>query len=349
MSPADPRRRPDRLTGMRGPRPDDLDQADQAHLWAAASTNAVASLQAGHPFSLLLAENDGQRAAALDVLLDTVADPYTRFARATNPLRARLTLERLLIQVIQGPADGLAADPVRLIRRIAERRGGETRVVLVIERAETLHPEVLRFFSRTAAYFPDADPRLQVLFVGRPEFRPLLDDPESGFDEQTAMLEQYRPAEPEATGIVALPASAFAPPPQGPLPQPDNSVRALMRSVWARGTPTRVAIVGGVAVGLAALAFAAVLVFVEPSDVAELDTTSALAELPEPGVGDPDPPALQTGPAPDEATAALRQEFEAYLIASGKTLDGATAARRRALYSEFLVWRARTRGPRSTP
>ncbi len=309
----------------------------------------MASLQAGHPFSLLLAEDEGQRAAALELLLDTVADPYTRFARATNPLRARLTLERLLIQVIQGPTEGLAADPVQLIRRIAERRGSETRVVLVIERAETLHPEVLRVLSRTAAYFPDAVPRLQVLFTGRPEFRPLLDDPASGFDEQTAMLEQYRPAEPEATGIAAPPATAFAAAPQGPLPQPDNSVRALMRAVWARGTPTRIAIVGGVSIGVAALAFAAVLVFVEPSDVAELDTTSALAELPEPGVGDPDPPALQAGPPADAATAALRQEFEAYLIASGKTLDGATTAKRRALYSEFLVWRARTRAPRTSP
>jgi hypothetical protein len=328
---------------------DDLYQADQAHVSAAAGTNAVASLQAGHPFSLLLAEDDAQRAAALDVLLDTLADPYTRFARATNPLRARLTLERLLIQVIQGSTEGLAADPVALVRRIAERRRDESRVVLVIEQAETLHPEVLRFLTRTAAYFPDASPRLQVLFVGRPDFRRLLDDPSSGFDEQTTLLEQYRPAEPEATFTAPPPLGDLESSPQRPLPQPDNSVRALLQSVWARSFWTRVGLVGGVAVGLASLVFAAVLVFVEPSDVAEPETSSALAEMPEPGVGDPDPPVLQAGPPPDAATAALRQELEAYLIASGKSIDGITSAQRRAVYSEFLVWRARTRAPRPAP
>jgi hypothetical protein len=321
---------------------DDLYMADQSRLSGAAGTNAVASLQAGHPFSLLLAADERQRNAALETLLDTIADPSTRLARATNPLRARLTLERLLIQVIQGSFDDVMNDPAALIRRIAERRQDETRVILVIERSETLHPEVLRFLGQTAAMFPDGVPRLQVLFVGLPEFRPLLDDPDSGFDEQTILLEQYRPAAPEPL-FVNVPVQTTEPLTQRPMPFQDNSLRAQFRAVWGRGIATQVSIVGGTIIGLAAVTFALTLALTAPPDVTQIDSASALSEMPEPGAGDPDPPVLQAGPPADEATAALRSEFEAYLIASGKSIEGATSAQKRAVYSEFLVWRARTR------
>ena len=329
-------------------RGDDLYLAEQSLLSGAAGTNAVASLQAGHPFSLLLATDEPQRSVALETLLDTIADPSTRFARATNPLRARLTLERLLIQVINGDVEELIGTPAAIIRRIAERRQDESRVVLVIERAETLHPEVLRFFGQTAALFPDGVPRLQVLFVGRPEFRPLLDDPDSGFDEQTALLEQYRPAAPEPSFMTVPPAMAEPLQQRPPVVQEDSLID-LLRTTWDRGLGTRFAIVGGVLVGIGAIAFAFMLAFTAPPDVAQVDSASALAEMPEPGIGDPDPPVLQPGPAPAEATAALRREFEAYLVASGKSIDGATSAQKRAAYSEFLVWRARTRPNRPAP
>ena len=306
----------------------------------AASAGAAASLQAGHPFSQLLLEDDERREAALEVLLDTIADPSTRFARATNPLRARLTLERLLIQVIAGPAEPWAP-PAELVRRLAERRGDENRVVLVIERAETLHPDVLRFFGHTAALFPDADPRLQVLFVGRPEFQSLLEDPESGFDEQTTLLEQYRPSEPEPLYVPMLEPAMMLPPP--PVTAPDNGLRTQWRDVWGRGVLRRLSIVGGVVIGLAAVGFAADLALTAAPDVAGAESAASLADLPEPGRNDPDPPVLQAGPPADEATATLRREFDAYLTASGKTLDGASSAEKRNAYAEFLVWRARTR------
>ena len=320
----------------------DLYDTDGSGSSAAASTNAVASLQAGNPFSLLLAEDDAARTVALEALLDTVADPSTRFARATNPLRARLTLERLLIQVIRGPLEP-GQPPAALIRRIAERQQTESRVILIIERAETLHPEVLQFFGRTAAMFPDDDPRLQVLFVGRPAFRPLLADPESGFDEQTAQLEQYRPAEPQPLFAPALDPAPGPAVPQRPMPFIDNSLRTQLRDVWRRGALTRVAIVGGTLIGVAAIGFALEVAITPPPDVAAVESVSSLAELDAPDQADTDPPVLQAGPPADEATAGLRREFDAYLIASGKTIDGATPAQRRATYSEFMVWRARTR------
>ena len=321
---------------------DELDLAEQDVHLGGASTTAIASLQAGHPFSLLLADDDQRRTAALERLLDTVADPSTRFARVTNPLRARLTLERLLIQAINGPADPYAP-PAEIVRRIAAQQQDETRVILVIERAETLHPDAMRFFGHTAAMFPDADPRLQVLFVGRPEFRALLDDPESGFDEPTALLEQYRPSEPEPLPA-PLPAPASLPPPP-PIVTPDQSLGRQMREVWGRGLLTRLSIVGGIVIGLAAMGFAATLALTAPPDVGAAASVSSRAELPEPGADEPDPPVLQPGPPADEATAALRREFDAYLVASGKTLDGLTAVQKRNAYSEFLIWRARTRHP----
>ncbi len=330
---------------MSGYHDDDLYLSEQTRLSAAAGTNAVASLQAGHPFSLLLAEDDRQRSEALETMMDTIADPSTRFARVTNPLRARLTLERLLIQVINGGPEALEGSPATIIRRIADRRAQETRVVLIIERAETLHPEVLRFLGQTASLFPDGVPQLQVVFVGQPAFQQLLDDPDAGFDDQTILLEQYRPSEPTPTHMTA-PAAEQQLLPQRPQAFQDHSLRAQFNAVWQRGIMTRIMIVVSPVIGLAAVVFAGVIALSAPPDVVQQDTISALAEMPEPGQGDPDPPVLQPGPPIDEATAALRREFEAYLIASGKSLDDLSQGQKRTIYSEFLVWRARTMGNR---
>lgn len=324
------------------PYTDVYDFADYDQPSDTSCADAAASLHAGHPFTLLLDEDDPRRTAALELLLDTVADSSTRFARVTNPLRARLTLERLLIQVINGPAEPWAP-AAELVRRLAERRQDENRVVVVIERAETLHPDVLRFFGNTAAMFPDADPRLQVLFVGRPEFRTLLDDPESGFDEQTTLLEHYRPSDPEPLYAPPLEPAMSLPP--APMPIPDNGLRTQLRDVWGRSVLTRLSVLGGVVIGIAAVGFAAHLALTAPPDVAGTESVASLAELPGPDTGDLDPPVLQAGPPADAATAAMRREFDAYLIASGKSLDGASSAQKRNAYSEFLVWRARTRRP----
>ena len=324
---------------------EDFYLSEQTRLSAAAGTNAVASLQAGHPFSLLLAEDDSQRSEALETMMDTIADPSIRFARVTNPLRARLTLERLLIQVIQGGLDATEGTPASIIRRIAERRAQETQVIMIVERAETLHPEVLLFFGQTAALFPDGVPMLQVVFVGRPEFQQLLDDPDAGFDDQTILLEQYRPSEPEqAFGAAPAPPQDILP--QRPLPFRDESLRAQFSKVWHSSILTRVLIVVSPIIGLSAVAFAVTIALSAPPNLVQQDTLSALAEMPEPGQGDPDPPVLQPGPPADEATPALRREFEAYLIASGKTIDDISSAQKRTIYSEFLVWRGRTMGIR---
>lgn len=308
----------------------------------AASMGTAASLQAGHPFSLLLAEDDRQRAAELEALLDNIADEHTRIAVVTNPLRARLTLERLLIQVVSGP-DPAADDPVALVRRIAARQGSETRVILVIDKAETLHPEVLHFFGQTAAYFPDADPRLQVLFVGRPEFRHVLEEPDALMDEHTAQLEAYRPSEPDP--IFAPPSEpAYPALPPSRLPFVDTSLRAQFRTVWNDSVWNRIGIVGGTLVGVAAVTVAVLLAMGGNDGPILPDNSTALLELaPDPVASlDADPPVLQPGPPRDADTARLRGEFETYLTALGRDNANATQAQRRAWFQEFQIWRART-------
>ena len=329
---------------MSGYQEDDLYFAEQTRLSAAAGTNAVASLQAGHPFSLLLAEDDDQRTQVLETMMDTIADPSIRFARVTNPLRARLTLERLLIQIIQGATEAMEGDRATLIRRIAEGRGTETRVILIIERAETLHPEVLRFMGESAAYFPDGTPQLQVVFVGRPEFQQLLENPDAGFDEQTVLLEQYRPVGHDT--LFDAPQAETELQPQRAPTFVDTSLRSQFREVWQQGIWTRIIMVVSPVIGFSAIAFGILIAVGKPPEPVQQDTVTALSELPEPGQADPDPPVLQAGPPIDEPTAALRREFESYLIASGKTLDDMSPAQKRTLYREFMVWRARTMGTR---
>lgn len=309
----------------------------------AAGTNAVASLQAGHPFSLLLAEEDGQRAEELESTLDLVDDGSTRVVVATNPLRARLTLERLLLQVIPGGPEALEGDGPTLVRRIAQRRGSETRVILVVERAETLHPEVMHFFGQVAAYFPDAEPRLQVLFVGRPEFRAVMDAPDALMDAHTAQLDAYRPAEPEPA--FAAPETAHQTMPPSRLPFVDHSLRAQLRAAWTTGIWTRMGIVGGTAVGLAALTGAVMLATGGNNGPITADPVTSL-ELPQVSDVETDPPVLQPGPPQDEQTARARSEFESYLTALGRDPANVSQAQRRAWFQEFQVWKVRTGGGR---
>ena len=329
------------MSGFSG---DEFYPSDESLVSSAAGANTVASLQAGHPFSLLLAEDDALRESMLDSTLDAVADAATRFVRATNPLRARLTLERLLLQVIQGGADPEQEDPSVIIRRIAARLGDERRVILVIERSETLHPEVLRFFGGTAAMFPDGIPQLQILFVGRPEFQRMLEDPDAGFDEQTQQLEAYRPTAPEPL-FAAVPEQEETEVVR-PYIAPQPGLIDQLRSIWNQGFTTRLGIVGGTLTGIAAVAFAVFIAVTGEEPPVVVDSNSALMEMPEPLENDPDPPVLQAGPAPDQATAELRAEFESYLIASGRDVQNATQGQKRAIYQEFLVWRARTAPPK---
>ncbi len=130
----------------------------------------------GRPFTALLLEDDSKRACALSILLSNLQQPDVRVLRMGNSVRSRLTLEHILLQVTEPDANSSLADNTcRIARAIAERRGQETSVVLLITQAETLHSRTLRLLQDMAPYFAEgAAPTLQVVFVGRPAFRDLL-------------------------------------------------------------------------------------------------------------------------------------------------------------------------------
>lgn len=113
------------------------------------------------------------------------AGPGTRVVRVGNPLRAPLTIERILIQSGQMEAGLLTDDAAdQAMHRLCHRRDGEARVLLAIDQAETLSPAALRTLVRIAA--PSGPPRppqgsvqadLHVVFIGTPAFAALLAAP----------------------------------------------------------------------------------------------------------------------------------------------------------------------------
>lgn len=185
--------------------------------------DALAGLDRG-PFTALLLENGREQAGALATLLAGLDGPEVRVIRVGNPLRSPLTLERIMIQVA-GPEGEvfLGDDPRLLVRAIADRQREEARVVLVIEQAESLHPKVLRSLQQMAPHFSQAErPALQVVFVGRPAFRALLNG-----DDLKPLREALWPV-----ADVAAPKPAVADPPpmpaRGPVAEPE--VLAAMRA-----------------------------------------------------------------------------------------------------------------------
>ena len=130
----------------------------------------------GRSFTALLLEDDLKRDSALSMLLSQLPQPNVRVLRMGNSVRSRLTLEHILLQVTEPDVHASLADNTRRIARaIAERRGQEAFVVLLITQAETLHSRTLRLLQDMAPYFAeDAAPTLQVVFVGRPAFQDLL-------------------------------------------------------------------------------------------------------------------------------------------------------------------------------
>lgn len=129
------------------------------------------------PFAAVLIDQPHVQASTVDALLAELSGPDTRIARLHDPLYPHRKLHRIMAQVAGAAGEVSRGDQARLVvRALAERQAQERRVLLVIERAETLRPELLRSLQAMAPYFNEGfQPALQVLFVGRPIFRTLLD------------------------------------------------------------------------------------------------------------------------------------------------------------------------------
>lgn len=121
----------------------------------------------------IIAADPTVRAAGLQAAATSLAEAGAVSVRVGNPLSSALTLRRILVQIdLDGSVDDAGVDDeAHLIRLLEERRGAQERIVLVVERAETLDTTALLSLQRLAG----APGAVQVLFVGAPTFWALLD------------------------------------------------------------------------------------------------------------------------------------------------------------------------------
>lgn len=122
--------------------------------------------------SVLLHE-DLDPADALRGLL-AEAGPDTRLIRVGNPLRAPLTIERILIQTGMIEAGLLTEEEADAAMRQLLQRGNPT--TLVIEQAETLSPAALQTLARLvpASWSAGRAAPLHVILAGKPGFAGLV-------------------------------------------------------------------------------------------------------------------------------------------------------------------------------
>jgi len=169
----------------------------------------AAARPGGAPCVTVLLGSGPAHEEAVRSLLATLA-PGARVIRVGNPLRSPLTIERILIQ--GGRIEtGLLPDDVaeQALQRLCQRRDGESRVVLVIEQAETLDTSALRILSRLVA--PGGRPSLgaaallHVVFVGQPSFKQLVKDKAATAIRDALASPAAIPLPP--AGIVSFPAA----------------------------------------------------------------------------------------------------------------------------------------------
>lgn len=326
------------------------------------------------PFVIHLIPDEQDATVAAASIVAGLAGPDVRVVRAGNPLRSPLTLDRILIQV-SGP-DGVVqgSDASLLVRAIAERQAQETRVVLLVEQAETIHPKVLRSLQAMAPFFVQAgSPALQVVFVGRPSFRDLLDG------EQLPLLRAALDAGPPAMPPIAEPAlrsdsaghqvpkieAAASLEPPAPVRVSDaravpprysraGLIRALLLVMVALGT------VWVAYAGLRALFYRAspappraISTITAPTSPSVPQSTPAIPDLSGPSGAPAMSPIPATPPVPNLGAPAvtppasddeirLRKEFDAFLSSAGRNVSTLSDAQRSTLFQEYLEWRART-------
>ncbi len=130
-------------------------------------------LTSGGVFASLLTDNTEQRAAALEALLEQLADARTRVAWVGNPLRSPLTIERFLIQIV-GPEIDLRVDrdPAELARVVARPVGDEARLLIIVQQPETINAEMRDLLGAMAGHLRGVAFPVQFVFVGSSSFVP---------------------------------------------------------------------------------------------------------------------------------------------------------------------------------
>ena len=146
-------------------------------------------------FSVLMQDDPGEAALRAMVM---EAGPDARVIRVGNPLRAPLTIERILIQTGLVEA-GLLTDEEadQAMQQLLRQEDGD-RTLLIIEQAETLSQAALQTLARLAPAHRSASQAalLRIVFVGEPAF--------AGLVLATPDTELIRDALPEPPAAVSL-------------------------------------------------------------------------------------------------------------------------------------------------
>ncbi len=155
---------------------------------------------------------------AFDAVLADLVSPVLRVG---NPLKAPLSLARLVVQVGGDPAaeDEAAA----LTEAIKNRAEGELSLVLAINDAHTLEPDALLFLARLIELRDRALPPLQLVLAGDPALLDLL--PPAGL---------VGPGGPQPVMLIPLDEGATPAAGHGRLPDPSKPAPAWLGAVERR-------------------------------------------------------------------------------------------------------------------
>ena len=184
-------------------------------LYLAPGDAALERLRQREPFATILAYDAIVRSAALEGALRSLSDTGVHIIRLANPLRAPLTLERILIQ-LAGFQDEMShgEDTDSVLRAVlSQLQAGRDRMVISIEQAETLHPMALLLLDQIARPAEPGGPSPQILFTGTPAFARALGHPLLGRMRSVLGIgtPDIVPAEPEAAMPQPVPVPVSVP------------------------------------------------------------------------------------------------------------------------------------------
>lgn len=279
--------------------------------------------------SVIVGQTDEERAERLASVIAALRGGPARLVRVANPLEARLSLSRILIQISPTEVDGTTeSDTARLLQVLRRQEGGETHILLIVEQAETLESEAL-FAIRTAVEALKGQvPAAHVLFVGSPAILDLgITSKPPGTILPESRLRLSEGEDPTSGSTHAEPTSA-------PLRWQNTLARAVLAAgplglmlAWSYpGAPLRGS--------LASDATNSTYVFAHPGS---FRSHSATVQTQPAARAD----AFSTVEAERARTVRLREDFEQFLNSSGWMTARLTPSQRNTLFQEYLSWRSR--------
>ncbi|MDT7950330.1 MAG: hypothetical protein RQ966_02395 [Acetobacteraceae bacterium] len=263
-------------------------------------TAVLDKLRSGAPFVALADEDTGRRAASLEAVLQDIVDEATRVVWVGNPLRSRLTLERLLLQIV-GPEIDLRVErgPAELAEIVTQRVRTESRLLAIVQQPETIGPETLELLAAMAEFLGEKPVQLQFLFVGSPALR--------------------LPAAPVTAPATALTTA----PPRPVLAQTRQPPEPAEPGLRRRDAVPLLLLLLFVSLGA--------VFSLSPRPVVPLTPADAVS----PSVATFGPPVAAT--APLTQIERLRIQFDAFLAQRAPTLPPLSDAQKDALFTEFLT------------